>query len=299
MRFLLFDGLFFLVACQQLGETISLDELSVNARAGDQAAIFKLVGLLGSEGELTNDRIYALLVSLKSDSVVPALLTEVSSADRIQREYVIAALGNHKAVAAVDPLATVLANPQLKRRYVAAWALGEIASEKCVPPLLQALSDPQIEVRKAATRSLIKLHRLAFAPLLQFLPSAEPLAAAGAIRALGDMADPRAFEVLAAQVSGEHRTDVMLAFGKIKNPLAEPLLIDALSDPSWQVRMNAAMALSGVGSGAAVAELELVLDDSENVVREWAARSLETLTGERYRYRNEVGELVAPYNIYH
>ena len=78
MRFLLFAGLFFLVACQQLGETISLDELSVNARAGDQAAISKLVGLLGSEGELTNDRIYALLVSLKSDSVVPALLTEVS-----------------------------------------------------------------------------------------------------------------------------------------------------------------------------------------------------------------------------
>lgn len=299
MRFLLFVGLFFLVACQQLGETISLDDLSDQARAGDRAAISKLVGLLGSEGELTNDRIYALLVSLKSDSVVPALLTAISSDDRIQREYVIAALGNLKAVEAVAPLATVLANPQLKRRYVAAWALGVIDSEKCVPPLLLALSDPQIEVRKAATRSLIKLNSLAFAPLLLFLPSAEPLAAAGAIRALGDIGDPRAFEVLAEQVSGEHRADIMLAFGKIKNRLAEPLLIDALSDPNWQVRMNAAMALSGVGSEAAVAELELVLDDSENVVREWAARSLETLTGERYQFRNEAGELVAPYNIYH
>ena len=300
MRSLLFAGLLLLlVACQQSGGTISLDELIVGARTGDRAAIGKLVGLLGVEGELTNDRIYVLLVSLKSAAVVPELLDAVNSSYRVQREYVIAALGNHKAAVAVESIVAALADQRLQRRYVAAWALGEIAGEACVAPLLQALADPQLEVRKAATRSLIKLHRLAFPPLLEFLPGATPLAAAGAIRALGDIADPRAFAVLAAQASGGNRAEVILALGKLKVPEAEPLLLAALTDPQWRVRMHAAMALAGVGSAAAVPVLESALEDQVNVVREWAARSLETLTGERYRYRNEAGELVAPYNIYH
>ena len=300
MRALLLIGfLLLLTACQQLGETISLDELSAKAKTGDRVAIGKLVGLLGVEGELTNDRIYALLVSLKTAEVVPELLGVVNSTDRIQREYVIAALGNHKAASAVEPIVVVLADQRLQRRYVAAWALGEIATEACVPPLLQALNDSQVEVRKAATRSLIKLNRLAFMPLLGFLPTANPLAAAGAIRALGDIADPRAFEVLAAQASGKNRAEVILALGKLKEPQSEPLLLAGLIDQDWQVRMYAAMALSSVGSGAAVPALELALQDQVNVVREWAARSLETVTGQRYQYRNEAGEMVAPYNIYH
>jgi HEAT repeat protein len=63
--------------------------------------------------------------------------------------------------------------------------------------------------------------------------------------------------------------------------------------------MSAAMALSVVGTAAAVAPLETALADEVNVVREWSARSLEMVTGQRYQYRNETGELVAPYNIYH
>jgi HEAT repeat protein len=299
MRTLLLGVLLLLTACQQLGESISLDEISGRAKRGDRIVIGQLVGLLGSDGELTNDRVYAVLVALDSAAVVPVLLPAVTSKDRLQREYVIAALGNHQAVAAVEPLTGVLADQTLKRRYVAAWALGEIADSSCVPPLLSALADPETEVRKAATRALIKLNRLAVEPLIDFLPSADRLAAAGSIRVLGDIADPRAFEVLAAQVDGEHRVDVMHAFGKLKAPQAEPLLVAALADQDWQVRMHAAMALSTVGTTASVAPLEQTLEDGVKVVREWSARSLEAVTGKRYQYRNEVGELVAPYNIYH
>lgn len=299
MKLLLLAILLSLVGCQQLGESISLDEITGKARTGDRSSIERLVGLLGSDGELTNDRVYSVLVALTSAEVVPVLLPAVASRDRVQREYVIAALGNHRAAEAIEPIAAVLVNPQLKRRYVAAWALGEISSPSCVAPLLHALSDSEAEVRKAATRALIKLNRLATEPLLAFLPGAAPLAAAGAIRALGDIADPRAFAVLAAQVAGENRADVVLALGKLQDPQAEPLLVAALADHEWRVRMNASMALAVIGSKDSVAPLEVALEDEVNVVREWAARSLETVSGERYRYRNEVGELVAPYNIYH
>lgn len=291
--------LLLLGGCQQLGESISLDEISAKARTGDRAAIEQLVGLLDSEGDLTNDRVYAELVGLNSAEAVPALLAAVGSADTIQREYVIAALGNHQAGEAVGPLQAVLADHTLKRRYAAAWALGEIGIPGCVPPLLQALADPEAEVRKAATRALIKLNRWSVEPLIAFLPTADSIAAAGAIRVLGDIADRRAFAVLATQVGGENRAAAVLALGKLKEPLAEPLLVSALADQDWRVRMNAAMSLAVVGTSASVAPLEEALEDEVNVVREWSARSLEIVTGKRYQYRNEVGELVAPYNIYH
>ncbi len=299
MKNLLVFLLLLLTACQQLGEKISLEELSARAKTGDRDAIVSLVGLLGSEGELTNDRIYALLVSLNSADVIPALLAAVESEDRVKREHVIAALGNHKAVEAVPAIARVLDNRQLQRRYVAAWALGEIGSADSVAPLLKALGDPQQEVRKAATRSLIKLPTLALQPLIEFLPTASDQAAAGAIRALGDIADPQAFAVLAGLVASSNRAEVVLALGKLKDLRAEPLLIEALQDQDWLVRMYAAMALGAINAKAAVAPLEVALDDEVNVVREWAARSLETVTGLRYQYRNEAGEMVAPYNIYH
>ncbi|WP_303720604.1 HEAT repeat domain-containing protein [Malonomonas rubra] len=298
MRYLLLLLLFF-TGCQQLGESISLDEVSAKARSGDRKAIEQLVGLLSSEGELTNERVYSVLVSLNSAEVIPVLLGKVHSSDRIQREYVIAALGNHQAATAVKPIAEVLADRQLKRRYIAAWALGEIAQPDCVQPLLNALGDSDGEVRKAATRSLIKLNRLATEPLIDFLSHTESTTAAGAIRALGDIADPLAFEVLANRIKGANRAEVILALGKLKDSRSEPLLIEALQDADWQVRMNAAMALSEVGGAASIMPLETALQDDVNVVREWSARSLEMLTGKHYRYRNETGELVLPYNIYH
>lgn len=296
---LLFLLLLLLSGCQQLGESISLDEISAKARTGDRTAIEQLVGLLGSDGELTNDRVYALLVGLNPADAIPVLLKAVHSKDKVKREYVIAALGNHQATEAITAIAEVLSDRQLKRRYVAAWALGEIAQPDCVQPLLNALGDPETDVRKAATRALIKLNRLATEPLVAFLSQAEAIAAGGAIRALGDIADPLAFEALVAKIAGTNRADVILALGKLKDPRAETLLIAALLDSDWQVRMNAAMALSTVGGSASVAPLEATLEDEVNVVREWSARSLEILTGQRYHYRNEAGEMVIPYNIYH
>lgn len=300
MRGVLCAGAFLLLlGCSPQGTSLSLDALGQAAAGGDRAAVEKLVGLLGSRGELSNDRVYALLVTLKSADVVPALVGQVASADAVRREYVIAALGNHKDPAAVASIASVLSDRSLSRRYVAAWALGEIGGEPSIAALLGALSDPQEEVRKAATRALIRQQRIALQPLIGYLPSAQGEAVGCAIRALGDIGSPEAFDVLAARVSQGYRAEVILALGKIRDPRGEPLVLEALRDGQWRVRMHAAMALGDIGSAIAVPQLEAALGDEVNVVREWAARSLEKVTGRRYSYRNESGEMVAPYNIYH
>lgn len=289
--------LFLLTACQQ-GGPIDLEALEGKARGGDPTAFRELVSLLSNAENDVNSRVYAMLLDLGSVAV-PHLLEGLPGADRERREHVIAALGTLKAREGVEPIARLLGDRTLGRRYVAAWALGEIGDERGVAPLVAALDDEDDEVRKYATRSLIKLNRAAVMPLVAYLEKAPPRGEAGAVRALGDIGDRRALQPLLARVSGQSRADVFLALGKLRAPEAEATLIAGLADPDWQVRMNAAMALGPLGSKGAVATLEKTLEDEVHVVREWSARSLEMITGRHITYRNDRGEYVAPYNLYH
>lgn len=291
-------ALFGACGCTRSNEPVDLQALAGQARGGDSGALKKLVELLAVDDNNVGDRVYAIVIEL-GQPAVPALLQEVASADKAQRERVIAALGTLGARDAVAPITRVLEKKNWERRYVAAWALGEIGDPAGIPALLAALDDEDGEVRKRATRSLIKLDRAAVAPLIAYLPTAPPRGGAGAIRVLGDIADPRALEALLAQVAGPNREEVFLALGKLKEPRAEEVLIAGLTDHNWKVRMNAAMALGPVGTAASVPVLKRTLEDEIHVVREWSARSLEMITGEHFKYRNEKGELVAPYSIYH
>lgn len=290
-------ALFLLCACAQSGP-LDLDALAGRARGGDAAACRKLIDLLGNGENRVNDRVYPLVVELGA-AAVPYLLERVEDQDRIRREHVIAALGSLGTREAVTPIGRVLRQTGLERRYVAAWALGEIGDAAAIPVLIAALDDEDAEVRKYATRSLIKLDRAALVPLSDFLRSATPRGAAGAIRALGDIGDPSVVPVLLSQSGGANRPEVFLALGKLKDPRAEAALIAGLGDRDWRVRMNAALALGPVGSSAAVPALRKGLDDEVMVVREWSARSLGVITGKQVNYRNERGEQVAPYSVYH
>lgn len=277
---------------------LDLEQLAGKARGGDRAAISRLVELLGRTDGNVAEQAYPAVVAA-GDAAIPVLLERVAGSDRQQREYVIAALGTLKARQATDPLARVLADRQLERRYVAAWALGEIGGVDGLPALLAALDDPNAEVRRYATRALIKINRPAVGPLVAHLRGAAGESAAGAIRALGDIADPAALDVLLEQAAGPQRAEAFLALGKLRDPRAEALLIGGLGDHDRQARMNAAMALGPLGGPQAAAALRRTLDDEVHVVREWSARSLEMITGQPVLYRNSKGELVRPYNVYH
>jgi HEAT repeat protein len=277
---------------------LDLEELKGRARGGEAAAFRELVGLLGVSERQVNDRVYPLLLEL-GEAAVPYLLEAVGDEDRIRREHVIAALGTLKVRAAVAPIGAVLGRVDWSRRYVAAWALGEIGVPEGIPFLLPTLDDDDAEVRRYAVRSLIKFNQAAVEPLLAFLPGASPRALSGAIRALGDIGDGRALPALLAAASGPARQEVLAALGKLKDPQAEALLVEALGDGDWRSRMNAAMALGSLGGEAAATALEGTLEDEVPVVREWSARSLETITGRHVKYRDEAGEYVLPYSIYH
>ncbi|OHB33048.1 MAG: hypothetical protein A2X84_01620 [Desulfuromonadaceae bacterium GWC2_58_13] len=283
--------------CRQ-GSPIDLESLKGRARAGDAAAFRQLIELLSVSERNLNDRVYPLILEL-GEPAIPFLLDAVNTDDRIRREHVIAALGTLKASQGVEPIGRVLGDRTLQRRYVAAWALGEIGDPRGIPFLLSALGDEDDEVRRYAVRALIKLNREAVEPLLAFLRTASARGTAGAVRALGDIGDSRALAALLQRVDGPARQDVLHALGKLKDPRAEAVLIDGLSDADWQSRMNAAMSLGALGGPAASAALEKAVEDEVLVVREWAARSLEMISGRHVKYRNEKREYVLPYSIYH
>jgi HEAT repeat protein len=296
-RLLIFIAVLLLAACAERGP-LDLEALSGKARGGDAAAFRELVSLLAVADNGVSGRAYAILVEI-GEPAIPFLAERIAAADNEQREHVIAALGNLKVARAVPEIARVLADRKLGRRYIAAWALGQIGAPEGVPALVAALDDDDAEVRKHATRSLIKLNQAAVPALIDALPKASPRAEAGAVRALGDIADPRALEPLLARAEGPNRPEVILALGKLKDRRAESALIGGLVDPDWRVRMNAAMALGPVGGPACVAPLRRTLEDEVHVVREWSARSLEVVTGQHVKYRNDKGEYVLPYSIYH
>lgn len=286
-----------LCACGQ-HEPIDLEALEGQARGGDAAAAARLVELLAVSENHLNARVYKIVLEL-GPQVVPALLEAVASPDTEQREHVIAALGTLGAKAAVEPLGRVLGDPALGRRYVAAWALGEIGSTDAVPVLIGALEDDNAEVRRFATRALIKLNQAAVEPLIAYLGRAGQEGEAAAVRALGDIGDLRALPALLGLAGGSNRGEVFLALGKLKDARAQQALAAGLADEDWRVRMNAAMALGPLGGAEVAPALERSLEDEVHVVREWSARSLEMITGRHVTYRNEKGEYVAPYNIYH
>jgi len=295
----LFAGIFLLMltACTA-DPALDLDLLEANARGGDPQAISQLIGLLSAQEAGVSDRAYAITVEI-GQRAVPALIEQIQSEDKQMREYVIAALGTLKVVDAIPAISDVLAKKTLQRRYVAAWALGAIGDATVVPALIGALDDENSEVRRYATRALIKLNKTAVMPLIESLANASGEGAAAAIRALGDIADKRALDVLLAQAVGEQRAEAFLALGKLRDARAESALLAGLEDPDSSVRMNAAMALGPLGGPAAAVALEKTLEDEVHVVREWSARSMEMITGKPVLYRNSHDEYVRPYLVYH
>ena len=282
--------------CESDRTPLDFNNLERQVRQGEESAFRKTAKLLGHPR--LSERAYALLME-QGETSVPFLMELIEDADPARREAAIAALGNLGARQAAGRIALVLADTTLERRYVAAWALGKINDPAFTHNLIAALDDANFEVRRQAVRALVRIHRPAVPALIETLPDASPQMARGIIHALGDIGDRRALQPLLDFSTAANRPEIMLALGKLRDPQATDTLIAGLTDQDWQVRMNAAMALGPLAAKEAQEALKQTLEDEVTVVREWSARSLEMITGQRTLYRNAKGEMVPPDNVYH
>lgn len=273
-----------------------LDALLAAAQKGDRGALRSMIARFGHPDPDEAGRAWQAVVKL-GDAGEGELREALRSGDRAVSESAAGALGSLHAKAAVPELVDALGRRDF-RRYVAAWALGEIAEPKAVPALVAALGDEDVEVSKYATRALVKFGPAAVPALLGALGSDSSRVRRYAVRALGEIRDARAVDALLG-LRGRVDDDVLMwGLGRLGDPRGFDVLAAAAASGEWQVRLAAIQALIDLGDARAVPLLKKALLDREWIVREWAARGLESVTGERVTYRDQHGEAVYPYNLY-
>ncbi|MEB3883737.1 phycobilisome degradation protein NblB [Lyngbya sp. CCY1209] len=136
------------------------------------------------------------------------------------------------------------------------------------------LNDPEPDVQAAAADALgaLKLTQ-AFDDLSQvYHRTSEWLVQLSIIAALGELGDPRGFELLEDALNNGNeliQTIAVGALGELGDRRAIALLIPRASDPDWQIRHRVAQALGRLGGDEAEAVLEqLARDDVSQVAQQ-------------------------------
>ncbi|OUL30640.1 phycocyanin alpha phycocyanobilin lyase [Nostoc sp. T09] len=148
--------------------------------------------------------------------------------------------------------------------------------------LRELLSDPEPDVQAAAADCLGALKLEAAFEDLQQLYNATPewLVKFSIIATLGELGDPRGFELLKEALASENdliKTAAISSFGELGNIDAVPLLAPYANNPDWQVRYRVLQALSRLGGADAKAVLETLVDDEVEAIANEAKKSLQSV----------------------
>lgn len=228
-------------------------------------------------------------------AVIP-LLVDLAGEDETARMAAVMALRELGPVAwpAVPALIEALSDPVVGIRKGAAGALGGIgeAAVPAVADLAGALEDPHRFVRSWAAMALYEIGPAAkpAAPDLVHMMHTDVenlrgrswcASALPKVQADPELAVPALIRALGEDTSEEVRSVAVLSLESYGPEAAERratrALVEALHDPHWKVRGNAACALPAMGADAgwAVSSLEGVLSDETAYVRDCATRALE------------------------
>jgi len=204
-----------------------------------------------------------------------ALLNSDDFGDRIKGINQLRQLDRAAAFKLVQPL---INDNNIRVRY-AAVSLMDVLGEEDLELSLQLLrdrllNDPEVDVKAAAADAIAALKITeAFEDLQQvYQQTDEWLLQMSIVAALGEMGDPRGFDLLAeALQSGSEllQTAAIGAFGDLGNKQAIPLLLPYAANPDWQMRYRVAQTLNRLGSSESRSTLEqLAQDEIEQVAQE-------------------------------
>ena len=184
-------------------------------------------------------------------------------------DLILAVENRHIAVTSMEPDRNEFA------RARAARALGRIGGEQAAQPLIKALADRSTLVHLSAVDALGDMKCKAAVPeLLRLSVSANPPAAAAAIRALGVIGDPSTARPL---------LDILTNAKTLKDRYKN----DADVSP---VRVAAAFALGLLGDRAAVPALLAGLRDVDTRVREHCDLALRKMSGRTVGFKADAPE---------
>jgi HEAT repeat protein len=184
---------------------------------------------------------------------------------------------------AFELIQTAIADQNVRVRYAAVSQLASLGNQNPTKSLeiLRGclLHDPEADVQAAAADALGALQlKSAFEDLQQvYQTTPEWLVKMSIVAALGEMDDPRGFEILKDALQGDHsliQTVAISALGELGNPDAVPLLVPYATDEDWQVRYRVVQSLNRLGGELAQDILEQLAEDPMPQVAQEAQRGV-------------------------
>ncbi|OCR01934.1 phycocyanin alpha phycocyanobilin lyase [Oscillatoriales cyanobacterium USR001] len=206
---------------------------------------------------------------------VEQLLSSQDFGDRLQAVNQMRQL---EPMLAFDLIQSAIADKNVRVRYAAVSqmaTLGEQNLPKALLVLRESLKDREPDVQAAAADALGALKLTAAFDDLQALyhSTSEWLVQLSIIAALGEMGEPRAFELLEiALTSGNEliKTIAISALGELGDRRAITAIVPFASNADWQVRYRVAQALGRLGGPEVAATLSILAGDEVEQVAEEA-----------------------------
>ncbi|NEO85312.1 MAG: HEAT repeat domain-containing protein [Spirulina sp. SIO3F2] len=215
---------------------------------------------------------------------VQSLLQSQDYGDRIKGLNALRQLPVDQAYPLLKPLIT---DEFARIRYAAVSQLDQVGHHNPTETLAllrdRLFNDSEIDVQAAAADAIAALKFTeAFDDLKQaYEQTSEWLLQFSIVAALGEMGDPRAFELLCNALESDNgllQTAAISALGELGDPKAIPLLIPFVEDADWQVRQRLAQALANLGTPASRSPLQALSQDTIESVATEAQRGLASLS---------------------
>ncbi|BAY91675.1 MULTISPECIES: phycobilisome degradation protein NblB [unclassified Tolypothrix] len=186
---------------------------------------------------------------------------------------------------AFELIQTAVSDSNARVRYSAVSQLdtfGTQDAELSLNILRELLKDPEPDVQAAAADCLGALKLTSAFDDLQQLYDASPewLVKFSIIATLGELGDPRGFELLQQALTSDNeliQTAAISSFGELGNTDAVPLLAPYAKNPDWQVRYRVVQAMSHLGGADAKAVLETMANDEVEAIANEAKKSLQAV----------------------
>jgi hypothetical protein len=218
-------------------------------------------------------------MTISADSV-KELLSSENLGDRLRAVNQIRSLKPHIGLELVQ---IAIGDSSARVRYAAVSQMDTLGTQDLqlsLTILRVLLNDPEADVQAAAADCLgaLKLHD-AFEDLKKlYQESPEWLVQFSIIAALGELGDPRGFELLKQAISSDNgliQTAAISSFGELGDVQAVPILVAYSTNPDWQVRYRVVQALSRLDNDAAKATLATLVNDDVEVIAKEAREALQ------------------------
>ena len=227
----------------------------------DPRAVAPLVSVLRDDDRAVRDAATAALLAIGEPAVTTlgACLSDPVLTVQELASSVLVTIADARVLA---PLMAALKSPDWIVRMHAAKALGRIQDPNAVAPLVPLLQDSVKAVREETSTALAAIGEAALSSLLTALTHTEWLVRLHAVEALGKTRSPEAVNPLLSVLFNDRdravREDAIRALGQIGDPRAVEFLVTAMKEPG--LRPLAIEALGRIGDRCAVPVLITVLE---------------------------------------